>query len=113
VDFVDLPPLLQEAMQRKPRRRPTAKKISGSNFVAEEASPAIPETQRCEPNWGRNRKGAGAPPGNRNGYLRGLTRLDLQLLRLRARRKYQRFQLMAFAAALEHFESRPGPEDAR
>jgi hypothetical protein len=105
LDFVDLPPLLQEAMQRKLRRRPegAGSKIADGNFVAEEP---IPETHTSEPNWGRNRKGAGAPRGNRNGYLCGVTRLQLQRMRLLARQKYQRFQLMAFTAAVEHFEAR-------
>jgi hypothetical protein len=116
LDFVDLPPLLQEAMQRRPRRCPwqTEPKIADGNFVAEEPARAIPETQPLGPNWGRNRKGAGAPRGNRNGYLYGVTRLQLQRMRLLARRKYQRFQLMAFTAAVEHLESRIGirSEDA-
>ena len=110
LDFVDLPPLLQEAMQRRPRRRPERPdtKIAYGNFVAEEPARAIPETQLSEPNWGRNRKGAGAPRGNRNGYLHGITRLQLQRMRLLARRKYQRFHIMALAAAVEHLESRSG-----
>ena len=107
LDFVDLPPLLQEAMQRRPRRRSwqTESEIAYGNFVAEEP---IPETHGSEPNWGRNRKGAGAPHGNRNGWLRGVTRLQLEQMRLGTRRKYQRFQLMALTAAVEHLESRNG-----
>ena len=97
-----LPSILQEAMLRGPRRRPstlraqTAPNFSDNNYVA--------ETSR--PNWGKNRKGAGAPRGNRNAWLMGLGRLGMTLLRLREQNRVKRLQFLALHAKIELLEAR-------
>lgn len=98
----DLPALVREALSRTPRRTAAKPRV-----------PADPENghdnYRAEaaPNWGRNRKGAGAPPGNRNAHLHGVTRMQIRLARLMARLKMQRYQLMVLRAAVEYVETRP------
>jgi len=97
-----LPSILQEAMLRGPRRRPstlraqTAPKFSDNNYLAESGPP----------NWGKNRKGAGAPRGNRNAWLMGLNRLGMALLRLREQNRVKRLQLLVLQAEIELVEAR-------
>ena len=97
-----LPPILQEAMLRGPRRRPsilraqTGPNFSHNNYVAESGTP----------NWGKNRKGAGAPRGNHNAWLMGLNRLGMALLRLREQNRVNRLQLLAQQAKIELVEAR-------
>ena len=89
-------------MLRGPRRRPstlraqTAPKFSDNNYLAEAGAP----------NWGKNRKGAGAPRGNRNAWLMGLTRLGIALLRLREQNRIKRLQLLVLQAKIELVEAR-------
>ena len=98
----ELPSILQEAMLRGPLRRPsilraqTAPKFSDNNYLAESAPP----------NWGKNHKGAGAPRGNGNAWLMGLTRLGIALLRLREQNRVKRQQLLALQAKIELVEAR-------
>jgi hypothetical protein len=97
-----LPSILQEAMLRGPRRRPlilraqTASTFSDNNYLAESGPP----------NWGKNRKGAGAPRGNRNAWLMGLTRLGIALLRLREQNRVKHLQLLGLQAKIELAEAR-------
>jgi hypothetical protein len=87
-------------MSRKPRRAPTRphaspqNDFSHNNYLAE-----------MTPNWGHNRKGAGAPRGNRNADLGGLTRNYIQLLRLRARNKMNAERLPLLAAKIAALEA--------
>jgi hypothetical protein len=96
--FASLPPRIQAASARKPRRAgaklcpPPAGKFLQNNYRAEAA-----------PNWGRNRKGAGAPRGNRNALF---TRTQRQLLWLRAYRQKQRERLQRLARRVAQLESR-------
>ena len=89
-------------MLRGPRRRPsvlraqTAPNFSDNNYLAESGPP----------NWGKNRKGAGAPRGNRNAWLMGLDRLGIALLRLREQNRVNRLQLLAQQAKIELVEAR-------
>jgi hypothetical protein len=97
-----LPSILQEAMLRGPRRRPsiscarTTQNFPDNNYIAETSLP----------NWGKNRKGAGAPRGNRNAWLKGLNRLGMALLRLREQNHVKRLQLLALQAKIELAEAR-------
>ena len=89
-------------MLRVPRRRPsalraqTAPNFSDNNYLPELGTP----------NWGKNRKGAGAPRGNRNAWLMGLGRLGMALLRLREQNRVKRLQLLALQAKIELVEAR-------
>jgi len=99
--FADLPPLLREALSRKPRRAPTRPHASPQNDF-------LPNNYLAKrtPNWGHNKKGAGAPRGNRNADLGGLTRDFIQLQRLRARNKMNAERLPALMAAVAALEAR-------
>jgi hypothetical protein len=95
--FASLPLLIQEASARKPRRA-AAKHCSGApgnfpqnNYRAGEV-----------PNWGRNRKGAGAPRGNRNALC---SRIHHQIQRLRAYRLQQHEKMLHLARRLAQLEA--------
>ena len=95
--FADLPSLIQEALLRKPRRAgvklcvPSGEKTTHNNYRAVEPS-----------NWGRNRKGAGAPRGNRNAGLGGLTRAEARLQR---RLTEQRARIAVLTDLIEQLET--------
>jgi hypothetical protein len=61
-------------------------------------------TEARAPNWGRNAPGAGAPRGNCNAWLKGLTRESMALLRLRERQRIQRLQMLVLRLEIEQAE---------
>jgi len=54
---------------------------------------------------GRNRKGAGAPKGNRNAWLHGLTRKQMTLIRLRESNRLRALQRQVLVAEVERREA--------
>ena len=153
LSFAETPRILQEAMLRKPRRRPRAHpaaNFADNNYLAEahveggrntskslrmqedrghsgDSNSTLEEnggspSDFCDnnylaeshaPNWGRNRKGAGAPRGNRNAWLQGLTRTGMALLRLRQRNRIQRLQMLVLCAEIEQADRLSAQRGAR
>jgi hypothetical protein len=129
--FADLPSLLQEAISRKPRRAPTRphaspqNDFSHNNYLAKRTpnwgrnkkGAGLPgrssASQNAAPVVSLDREGqvrrcaakAGAPRGNRNAYLGGLRREDIQLLRLQARNKMNAERLPLLAAKIAALEA--------
>ena len=116
----ELPDVLQEAAQRKPRQSPRARKTGTgdalrgrfptthnhpNNYLAEAS--AMHVEGQTSPLGGRNRKGAGAPPRNRN--ARGTRALRLHR-GLKKRLLAERLQLLVLAAAVSHLERRVSPQ---
>ena len=117
-----LPCVLQDAAQRLPRRSPcaahsgtrvaprqrsTPSQNHTNNYLAEAS--AMRGGGQTSPLGGRNRKGAGAPPRNRN--ARGGRSLRLQIA-LKKRLRTDHLQLLVLAAAVRHLECRFAPQNA-
>lgn len=113
--------VLQEAAQRLPRKTPRTAKTgtrdasreriptahnSENNYLAEAS--AMRGEGPESPLGGRNRKGAGAPPRNRN--ARG-TRALRHHRHLKKRLLAEHLQLLVLAAAVSHLERRVSPQN--
>lgn len=115
----ELPTVLLLALRRRRRRVPrTAKSgtqiasptrassshFPSNNFIAK--APAMRRDGQTSPLGGRNRKGAGAPEGNRNAAGSRPHRLHAQL---RKRIVATRLRLLVWKAAVDHWEKPHSP----